>query len=157
MSKKKFDIVKDGTEIVTDKNSYISLAAVLAFKMFVAPRIPNAYASNAATAILPAIAAGFATQDKALVEKMFVAGLAMGIVPIVSDLIHEIADKKTDPAEKAKLKEIAYAMSGIRPDSVGGVETRVIVDGRSVVAEYQSPANSRIVNTRAMSEHSTSH
>jgi hypothetical protein len=150
---KKFDITKDGVSIVTEKNNYISLAAVMAYKMFVAPRIPNAYLSNASIAIVPAVAAGFATQDKSLVEKMFIAGLALGGVSIITDIITEIANKETDPAKRAKMQEAVYALSGYRPETVSGVEVKTLIDGRRVAVQYESPRDVKVYNPKAMALH----
>ena len=153
---KKFDIVKDGVSIASDKNNYISLASVLAYKMFVAPRIPNAYLSNASTVIIPAVVAGFATQDRGLVEKMFLIGLAMGLVPLASDILQELATKQTDPAKRAKMQDIVYLLNGYKPETVSGVDIRTQVNGESVYAQYQPPKAIKGYNKAALSNDSAS-
>lgn len=137
---KDFNITSDGLEVVTEKNNYISVLAVLAYKVFVAPRIPNAYLSNMSTVIIPALIAGFTTKSKELVEKMFVSGLAISAVQIIIDVLEELANKETDASKKAKIKSVVYALSGVELNNVSGIDDMdASVDGNMAVATYQRP------------------
>lgn len=135
-------------DAVTDKSAFMAIIVTLFYQIFVASRIPNKYLSNASIIVVPALLAGFiAPKDKSMVTKMVVAGLAVGGVNFIKDLLSTMVNSETDPAKKAKLTGYLTALNGNISQTVAGVGFPV---ASQQGVTYIPPKKNDIVNRAAL-------
>jgi hypothetical protein len=135
---KGFD-VKKIMDAVTDKNALMAIVTVIIYQVFVASRITNKYLSNASVILVPALFSGFISKDKQMASKMVLAGLAVGGVAFIKDLLSAMINAETNPQKKAQLTSWLTALNGSSPQTVGAVSFPVQIQGRTMQGEYIPP------------------
>lgn len=148
MAKKKFDI-KQIVNSVSDKDKFIAVLAVVAYQIFGAGKIKNRYLSNASIILVPAMLAGFFSKNKSLVSHMVVAGIAVGGLAFIRDIIAHMRAAETDPKKKAVYTQYLTALSGPPVDVVSGIGYQVPQNG-NLSATYIPPREEKTVNLAAL-------
>lgn len=136
--KAKFD-VKKVVDAVADKQKFIALLVTIAYNIFGASKIKNSYLRNASVIVVPAVLGSFFMKDKQAVNNLVMAGLAIGGVQFIKDIIAHMAASETDPKKKAQYTTYLTALNG-SSDTVSGFSMPpASVAGRQVNVQYQAP------------------